>query len=659
MTIADAPSTPSHAESGPPTPPCAATCDLLRQRLRDRTEMAMAGTWSLDPAATGPWWDEVTTRLHDAPVGWTPTLAEALAFYPPEARPTVQEAVAACLADGRPFDFEAPLITAAGREAHVRVIGRADRRDGRIAGISGVVQDVTERRAREAAVKRLQDRFEAIVRHTPVAISLRDRLGTLHLANARYEALAGRDRLPGLFEADLFPDAVADALHARDVAVMESGGPLASEDVYPGPDGAPTVLLTSRFLIDDAVLGERVICAIGADVTGMKRLEARLEAARAEAEAAARAKADFLSAVSHEIRTPMNGVIGLAEKLARSALNAEQRAAVTAIRDSGALLVALVNDLLDAAKLERGAMALESAPFSPAAVAAAVLPAHAARAEEKGVTLTFALDPAAEAPRLGDALRLQQILHNLLGNAVKFTERGAVTLRIAAGADGALALAVADTGIGMTAEQAARVFDGFAQADATIARRFGGTGLGLSIVKALAEAMGGGVAVESAPGAGSTFTVRLPLPLAGPAEPTPEAPAPAVPAGLRVLFADDNEINRVVLGAHLDALGVAATGVEGGRAAVAAARDGGFDALLLDVVMPDLDGPDALRAIHAEAREAGRVPPPAIAVTGLADAAGIEACLAAGFAAHLAKPIGMDRLAALLAGLSRVQARER
>jgi signal transduction histidine kinase/ActR/RegA family two-component response regulator len=433
---------------------------------------------------------------------------------------------------------------------------------------------------------------------------------------------------------------------------MAEGGPLTTEDVYVGADGTEATLLTSRFLIEDAVLGDQVICAIGADITEQKVLQSRLEAARAEAEAATRAKADFLSAVSHEIRTPMNGVIGMAESLfLADDLTEVQRRGLAVIRDSGKLLVALVNDLLDFAKVERGALTLESVPFHPETLAETVVPAHRVAVAAKGVTLAVEVAAEARAARLGDPLRLQQILHNLIGNAVKFTETGTVTLNIDADDTGGLRLVVRDTGIGMTPEQAAQVFESFTQADPTIARRFGGTGLGLAIVKGLAEAMGGTVALATTLGKGSTFTVVVPLPYAPTDAPAQAAPAQASAvtlAGRRVLVADDNEINRVVLTAYLERLGLSVTTVDGGRAAVEAARQGGFDALLLDVVMPDLDGPDALAIIHAEAAASHRAAPPAVAVTGQASASEIDACTRAGFAAHLAKPIDAERLATIL-----------
>jgi CheY-like chemotaxis protein len=322
------------------------------------------------------------------------------------------------------------------------------------------------------------------------------------------------------------------------------------------------------------------------------------------------------------------------------------------------MMVRLLNDILDFSKIESGRIALEATPFDPVRLARDVAAVHAPKAEAKGVALTVSVAPGAEAARMGDPLRVQQILHNLAGNAVKFTETGAVTIALSGAAPDALTLSVRDTGVGMTADQAARVFERFAQAESDTARRFGGTGLGLAIVKGLAEAMGGAVALDTAPGAGSTFTATLPLPAApaGPDGADGAAVATALRPGLRALAADDNEVNRLVIAAFLKALGVEAVVVEGGRAAVAAARAGAFDILLLDVLMPDMDGPEALAAIRAEAKAAGRTPPPAVAVTGHAGESEIEACRAAGFAGHLPKPLSSDALIRMMARLTSAQA---
>ncbi len=400
-------------------------------------------------------------------------------------------------------------------------------------------------------------------------------------------------------------------------------------------------------------------------------LNRRLKSERLRAEEASRLKSQFLANMSHEIRTPLNGVLGMAQALDTRLRTPEEREMVTTIRDSGETLLSILNDILDLSRIEAGKLELAPAPFQPGDTVARVARLYRLRAEEKGLTLTVEAGPGLEDWRMGDAHRIVQVLNNLLGNAIKFTERGAVRLdaRIAPGDPAVLHLSVEDTGIGMTPEQCARIFDEFVQADAEITRRFGGTGLGMSIARRLVGLMGGTLTLDSTPGVGTRVQVTLPL---------PEAQAPAAVAaaratgpdiaGLRLLYAEDTRANQRVMQAFLKGRGVTLTLVDNGRAAVeavtgglvAGARpDGGgglpeaFDLLMLDVSMPELDGPSALREIAARCAAAGRPMPPAIAVTANVMAHQIDGYHAAGFCDHLAKPLRRDALLAMVAARAR------
>ncbi|MCC6306065.1 MAG: PAS domain-containing protein [Rhodobacteraceae bacterium] len=395
---------------------------------------------------------------------------------------------------------------------------------------------------------------------------------------------------------------------------------------------------------DGALAGYR---GTGTDVTALKLAQTR-------AEAASRAKSQFLATMSHEIRTPLNGVMGMAALLAGALEDPEARRMAEAIGESGQALLTVLNDVLDFSKIEAGRLELHEGAVVPADLARQVTALHGPGARARGIALAVAVAPGAGAARRGDAHRILQILHNLVGNAVKFTERGGVTATLGGGPDEGLAITVTDSGIGMTEAELARVYEEFAQADGGIARRFGGTGLGLAIVRRLVAAMGGTIAAESRPGAGTTFRVLLPLapaPAPTAAPPAPAAPV-ALPAGLRVLAADDNATNRLVLTAMLRRLGVAVEAVEGGRAAVAAAAAGGFDAILLDITMPDLAGDEALAAIRADEAASGRAPVPAVAVTAHAMRHQIEEYLGQGFALHLGKPVVLADLAAAILALT-------
>ena len=388
--------------------------------------------------------------------------------------------------------------------------------------------------------------------------------------------------------------------------------------------------------------------AVERDVTEARERARALEEARRSAEEANSAKSNFLATMSHEIRTPMNGVIGMADLLHARLKDPELRRMVEVIRSSGAALLTVLNDVLDFSKIEAGRLELEVVPFAPTDLLRQVASLHGLRAQEKGIRLDVAVEPDCEAPRRGDPHRLLQIMHNLVSNALKFSDRGTVSVRFGCGPDDGVAITVADEGCGMTEAQAARVFEPFAQADAGTARKHGGTGLGLAIVSRLVAAMDGTLDMRTAPGAGTTLTLTLPLPRASGLPANRAALPRAVPPGLSVVAADDNEINRTVLGALLAALGVEARIAETGEEAIALVEAAAPDLLLLDITMPGKDGVETLRAIRALERAKGRCPAPAIAVTAHAMSHQIETYLAQGFTTHAAKPLDLGTLAAAL-----------
>ncbi len=395
---------------------------------------------------------------------------------------------------------------------------------------------------------------------------------------------------------------------------------------------------------DGAFRGYR---GVGSDVTELTR-------ALRQAEEASRAKSLFLANMSHEIRTPMNGVIAMADLMAEALTDPAHRQMIAAIRDSGEMLLSIIDDILDFSKIEAGKLDLETVSFQPAEIARRVENLHTLKAAEKNISFAVLTGRGHDAPRLGDPHRILQILHNLVSNAIKFTEAGEVTVAIRCAPEKPLVLEVRDTGIGMSEAQRQAVFEDFVQADSSTTRRFGGTGLGMAIVKRLVRAMGGGIELESRLGAGTRVRVTLPLALAeaAPAReaPPPEAAPRPLPAGLRVLAADDNRTNRVVLEALLKRLGVVADIVASGPEAVEAGRAGGYDLLLLDISMPGMDGTETLAALRAEEAAAGRAPTPAIAVTANAMTHQVAEFLAAGFDAHVAKPIRAPRLVAAMGG---------
>jgi CheY-like chemotaxis protein/anti-sigma regulatory factor (Ser/Thr protein kinase) len=378
-----------------------------------------------------------------------------------------------------------------------------------------------------------------------------------------------------------------------------------------------------------------------------------MEAAVAEAEAANAAKSAFLANVSHEIRTPLNGVLGMAQAMAQDSLPPRQRERLDVIRQSGESLLALLNDLLDMSKIEAGKLELETVPFDLAGVARAACAAFEAVADQKGLNLVVRLDDEIGHCE-GDPTRVRQVVSNLVSNALKFTECGEVEV-IARRVGEDVELSVSDTGLGMTPDSIATLFEKFTQAEASTTRRFGGTGLGLAICRDLVELMGGRIDVESAPGDGSLFIVTLPLPrVEAVREPTKAMESPPTDRrALRVLAAEDNRVNQLVLSTLLEQAGIALVVVGNGAEAIEAWAREAWDVILMDVQMPVLAGPAATAIIRDREAAEGRTRTPIIALTANAMAHHAAEYLACGMDGVVSKPIQIEVLfAALEAALS-------
>jgi signal transduction histidine kinase/ActR/RegA family two-component response regulator len=467
---------------------------------------------------------------------------------------------------------------------------------------------------------------------------------------------------PGTDVQDLYRLQVArgDLARAPDIGTGGAGGTRMALAARPAviPTYERTLPNGRVIEVRSTVLADGRAVRTYTDVTERRAAAEAQEAARLAAEAHARSRTEFLAMVSHELRTPLNAVIGLSGLVLDQGLPEAQAQHIRLIREAGDHLLALVNDILDVTRLERGQLPLQEEPFDPRQTFGAAVQLMRRQAEEKGLSLSFDVAAAVPTRLVGDAARLRQVLLNLLGNAVKFTDAGGieVTLTAAEAPAGAgdgmvrLGLAVADTGIGIAPEAQARLFDAFVQGDSGAARRFGGAGLGLAISRMLLERMGGSIAVESAPGRGSRFRCEVPLRRATPAA---AAPAAGEDRPLRILVAEDVLANRLLITHTLQRLGHAVEAVANGAEAVAAVRsaepDAAFDLVLMDVMMPVMDGLAATRAIRALPAPADRVPVIALTAHGSPEAA--AECLAAGMDRFETKPIGPDALRAAIAAV--------
>jgi signal transduction histidine kinase/AmiR/NasT family two-component response regulator len=384
--------------------------------------------------------------------------------------------------------------------------------------------------------------------------------------------------------------------------------------------------------------------------TELQNAREAAEARERAAEAASRAKSNFLAIMSHELRTPLNGVLGMAQALTLEKLSDSQRERVKVIRRSSESLLAVLNDLLDLSKIETSSLELEVGEFDLEHLVRGVVAAYEPLAQKKGLAFSFQVSEAACGHYLGDSARIRRILYSLADNAVKFTDAGGVMLGVQRDGDH-LVFRVDDSGIGIEESALAHLFEGFFQADASLSRRHGGAGLGLAICREMSQLMGGSIEAISEFGAGSTFIVRLPLapaPAAAQAPAAETAPAEESGGALRVLAAEDNDTNQLVLKTLLAQCGVDVTLVENGQQAVEAWEAQTWDIILMDIQMPVMDGVVATRAIREGERTSGRARTPILAVTANAMTHQVAEYEAAGMDGMVPKPLDITALLAAM-----------
>ena len=523
--------------------------------------------------------------------------------------------------------------------------------DGRPVKTSGINLDISASKSLEFALARERDTLARVMEASVSGIVVVDECGAVVFANAAAERVIGRKVSPGSLLLSLIgtegvsdPDGnhiPPDHLPIARALAGEPGMHAVRRDLY-WPSGERRVVAVTSARLSAAGAETAVVCTF-TDITDEVQNQDRLRAAMTAAETANRAKSDFLAAMSHEIRTPLNGVLGMATVLGHRLSDPQEQAMVRVIRDSGEHLLGVINDILDLAKIEAGRLVLDARPIRLPDILFRVAALHQIAAIEKGVKLIIRCLGSGEL-RLGDEMRLIQILHNLMGNALKFTDQGHVRVEINCSDPESITIEVQDTGIGMSADDISRSFEEFTQAMGGSRRSHVGTGLGLPIVRRLARLMEGDVSLHSVEGEGVTARVSLKIPLlADAAAHDPAAEQRRLPP-MRVLAAEDNATNRIILQSMLQSLGVETVIVADGAQALQRFHGGGFDAVLLDIAMPGMDGLDTLNALNALAAERGNAAPRAIAVTANVMTHQVDEYLGHGFAAVVAKPIRIEML---------------
>jgi PAS domain S-box-containing protein len=509
----------------------------------------------------------------------------------------------------------------------------------------GVRVDISRLKEREAALEvstRDNEIFRNLVDNVPVAIYAKRPDLRLHYVNKGWSDLTGvaaEDAL-GRTDAEIFGDD-GEAFMDGDRAVLSTQQRQIVEETFSAPDGSTRHQIARK---DSMIASDGSLYLIGSttDITELKQREQELREAQNRAVLADRAKSEFLANMSHEIRTPMNGVLGMAELLAKSDLDPKQRTFTDIIVKSGNALLTIINDILDFSKIDAGQMVLDPAPFNLVEAIEDVATLLSTRAKEKDLELIVRVEPGLPSHFVGDVGRIRQIITNLVGNAIKFTESGHVLVEVTGEPDiggPGLRINVSDTGIGIPSDKLQLVFEKFSQVDGSSTRRHEGTGLGLAITARLVAMMGGEIGVESIHGAGSTFWFTVVLPVA---ETTPRRRvAPLDVTGARVLIVDDNQVNRSILSEQMaswrfDAC-AARDGLEGlGVLAGAAACGLAVDCVILDYQMPGMSGAEVARAIRANPAIAST---PIVMLTSVDHSASNAGYREIGIDAHLIKPV--------------------
>ncbi len=643
--------------------------------------MAEGGSWELDLESGQMLWSPEVRCLHKVPPDYQPDLAQSLAFFAPSDRSALETALNHAIREGRSWDLECQIVTATGRPIWIQCTGEPEFRSGACVRLQGWCRVITERKEAELRARESTERMELALRAANIGVwDWNVTSGQTIWTDRMYEMYEwepGSEVSYDRFRSRVHPDDLAE--HEVEVAAaLASGSVLKTSFRIVLDDGSIRYVANHAEVQRDAQgIAVRVV-GMEFDVTARKLAEqaaqrslAEAEAARKtlaeemiRAEAANRAKGDFLAVMSHEIRTPLHGVLGMARLLSSTRLSRGQSQMLSTLMHSGECLLGLINDILDFSKVEAGKLDLTRTAFDLRAVLRSIVELMEPKALEQGLELVLVADPDLPAACWGDPNRVRQIVLNLVSNAIKFTAKGRVTIEAAHAGKGPTPLtriSVTDTGPGIPAAQIGCLFERFTQLDNSGGRRHGGTGLGLAIVLRLAQRMGGDVFVHSEVGAGACFTVLLPLPKA--AEPlsaaeTAPAPAPRRFDGMPVLLVDDHPVNRLVGKKMLERLGCAVDLASTGREALESIESSDYRVVFMDCNMPEMDGYEATIALREREASTDGQHLPVVALTASAFKGDRDRCLAVGMDAFVTKPFSLEDLQRTLAMWSSPQPEE-
>jgi PAS domain S-box-containing protein len=621
---------------------------------------ANIGTWEADLQTNQVVWSEQTKRIHEVPEDFQPCIEEGISFYKEgRSRELIAQAVEQGISLGKSWDLELELVTYTGKNIWVRAHGNPIFTGEKCTGLFGVFQDITAQKEAEARIK--------IEREKALSSAIR-----LQLANDAIEMgvwewdIKNNDlmwdewmyRLYGVdkpsFSGAL--EAWENAVHPNDLSYARTlfFKAIASGEIYDTefriilPTGQIKHIKANGKVVFDGENNPVKVIGVNHDITDrIKALEV-IEQEKLKAEAATQAKSDFLANMSHEIRTPMNAILGGLQLLKTAKLDNKQATILNNAAFSAQSLLTIINDILDYSKIESNTLSIEKVPFTLNEVLSSIKYDVDGLVSTKGIDFSIDVEDGFIDGWYGDIVRVKQILLNLVSNAVKFTEEGSVLVKVCYGTlnhTKAIRVDVIDSGIGMSEDAQARIFDRFSQADSSTTRKYGGTGLGMSITLCLIEMMKGDIKLKSTPGEGTRVSVWLPLErraIESKEEISKSVTAPLM-MGKKILIAEDNAINQVVIQTMLEPTKAALVTVDNGLQAVDAVKNEDFDLILMDIHMPEMDGMGAQKAIAALKPHV-----PVIALTANVMAEDVALYLQQGFSSHIPKPVDMNILYGLL-----------